>query len=251
MKITWFVWLTLWAALDASAQTVVQKFVALSSGAGTIADLDLAQPTGQGSLLIAMPLLLTPDVKVESVTDNAPGGGNVYKQVPGSTSSCQKQSLDIWYCENCKPGAIELKFHHSGRVRASMNAFIEVSGMALASVLDGMGVHISDGTGTGDGSLLGPKISTSARDLIVARFFSTPSLPESVIPSNWTHTPAFVYGVDLPAGSYQPTLTGAAPSTNFCMSVAAFKLAAPAPIPSALQSQESAEFPPAQWQPLH
>jgi hypothetical protein len=222
--------LMLWAAFGASAQTVVQKFVALSSGAGTVSDLDLAQPTAQGSLLIAMPLLLTPDITVESVTDNAPGGGNVYTRVPESNSSCQKQSLDIWYCENCKAGAIELKFHHSSPVRASMNAFIEVSGAALSSVLDGLGVHVSDGTGASDGSLLGPKISTSAKDFVVARYFSMPVLPGGVTPSNWTHTPAFVYAVDLPAGTYQPTLTGAAPSTNFCMSMAAFKVAEPVPV---------------------
>jgi hypothetical protein len=235
MKITCLMLLVLSTALEVSAQTVVQKFVALSSGAGTVSDLDLAQPTGEGNLLIAMPLLLTPDVKVESVTDNAPGGGNTYKQVPGSISSCQKQSLDIWYCENCKPGAIELKFHHSGRVRTSMNAFIEVSGMALSSVLDGMGAHVIDGAGTSDGLLHGPKISTTAKDFIVARYFSIPSLPQGVTPSSWAHTPAFVYGVDLPAGTYQPTLTGAGPSTNFCMSVAAFKLAEP--LPPSPQSQ--------------
>ena len=235
MTINWLMLLVLSTALDVSAQTVVQKFVALSSGAGSVSDLDLAQPTGEGSLLIAMPLLLTPDVKVESVTDNAPGGGNTYRQVPGSSSSCQKQSLDIWYCENCKPGAIELKFHHSGRVRASMNAFIEVSGMALSSVLDGMGAHVSDAAGTSDGLLHGPKISTTAKDFIVARYFAMPSLPEGVTPSSWTQTPAFVYGVDLPAGAYQPTLTGAPPSTNFCMSMAAFKLAEPIPMSSPSQ----------------
>src|SRR5579864_3973929 len=174
MKVTWLMLLALSTPVYLTAQTVVQKFVALSSGAGTVSDLDLAQPTGEGSLLIAMPLLLTPDVKVESVTDNAPGGGNTYKQVPGSSSSCQKQSLDIWYCENCKPGAIELKFHHSGHVRASMNAFIEVSGITLSSVLDGTGAHVSDGAATSDGLLHGPKISTRAKDFIVARYFSTP-----------------------------------------------------------------------------
>ncbi len=226
-----FALLVIWTAVYAPAQTVVQKFVALSRGSGTTSDLDLAQPTAQGSLLIAMPLLLTPDVKIVSVTDNAPNGGNTYKQVTGASSSCQKQALDIWYCENCAGGAIELKFHHSAPVRASMNAFIEVSGAALSSVLDGMGVHINDGSATNDGSLVGPKISTTSKDFIVARYFATPSLPVGVTPSNWIQTPAFAYGVDLPADTYQPKLTGAPASANFCMSVAAFKVSDPVSTP--------------------
>ena len=78
-----------------------------------------------GSVLIAMPVQLSPDIKVISVTDNAPAGGNTYKQVVGATASCGKKSLEIWYCENCNPEVTELKFHLSGHVRASLNGFFE------------------------------------------------------------------------------------------------------------------------------
>src|ERR1700682_6277863 len=117
--------LLLWGGLQLSAQTIVQQFVAISTG-GEVSDMDLSQPTDKGSVLIAMPVLLSPGVKVLSVTDNAPDGGNTYKQVSGASSSCAKKSLDIWYCENCNPGVTELKFHLSDRVKASINAFLEV-----------------------------------------------------------------------------------------------------------------------------
>ncbi|MGB3579353.1 MAG: hypothetical protein WBA08_24650, partial [Candidatus Sulfotelmatobacter sp.] len=65
--------------VELSAQTVVQQFVAVSAGAGTVSDMDLPKPSGKGSVLIAMPVLLSPGVKVLSVSDNAPDGGNTYK----------------------------------------------------------------------------------------------------------------------------------------------------------------------------
>lgn len=48
---------------------------------------------------------------VVSVTDNAPDGGNTYKQINNASSSCSKRSIDFWYCENCKADVTELKFH--------------------------------------------------------------------------------------------------------------------------------------------
>src|SRR5580658_9348752 len=102
--------LTMLCAARVSAQTVVQQFVAVSRGAGTVSDMDL-QPTVEGSTLIAMPFELTPGIKVLSVTDNAPDGGNTYKEVSGSAASCQGQSLSLWYCEKCNSGVTELKFH--------------------------------------------------------------------------------------------------------------------------------------------
>ena len=71
MKRTLFVFFLLFLrGVEAPAQTVVQQFAAISSGAGTVSDMDLPEPTAKGSALIAMPLLLTPGVKVVSVTDN-------------------------------------------------------------------------------------------------------------------------------------------------------------------------------------
>lgn len=210
-----------------SAQTVLQRFAAVSSGAGTVSDMDLPQPTTKGSVIITMPMLLSPDVKVTSVTDNAPDGGNTYKQVPGTVASCAKQALDIWYCENCNPGATELKFHLSGHVRASLNTFVELSDMALTSVLDGNGAHVSDGTATKDGVELGPKIQTTAKDFVIARYFSAPPLPKAVTPATWTYTTSFVYAVNASAGTYQPTLTGGKAAGNFCIGMAAFKTAPP------------------------
>ncbi len=45
--------------VELSAQTVLQQFVAVSSGAGTVSDMDLPQPTAKGSVLIAMPVQLS------------------------------------------------------------------------------------------------------------------------------------------------------------------------------------------------
>ena len=119
------VFLLFCGGVELSAQTVVQQFVAVSAGAGTASDMDLPKPTGKGSVLIAMPVLLSPGVKVLSVTDNAPDGGNTYKQVPGASSSCAEKSLDIWYCENCNPGVTELKFHLSVTLKVVLMLFLK------------------------------------------------------------------------------------------------------------------------------
>jgi len=218
--------LLLWGGVELSAQTIIHHFTAVSAGAGMKSDMDLPEPTLKGSVLIAMPLELSPDVKVVSVTDNAPDGGNTYKQVPGTSSSCEGKSLDIWYCENCKPGVTELQFHLSGHVRASLNGFLEVSNMAMSSVLDGNGAHVSDGTITTGGLGVGPSITTTAKDFIIARYFAAPPLPTGVTPAAWTYNNSYVYVLNAPAGTHQPTLTGGKAGGSFCMSMAAFKTGA-------------------------
>jgi hypothetical protein len=229
MNKRFLVFLLLCGAVHLSGQTVLQQFTAVSSGAGTVSDMDLPQPTAKGSTLLAMPLQLSPGIKLISVTDNAPDGGNVYKPVPGAASTCEKQALEIWYCENCNPGVTELKFHLSDHVRASLNGFMEVSGLALSSVLEGSGVHVDDGTVTKAGLEVGPSLKTADKDFIIARYFTTPPLPTGVTPEGWTYTTSYVYFLNGPAGTYQPTLTGGKAGNNFCMSMAAFKIAPPAP----------------------
>jgi hypothetical protein len=217
--------LLLCGGVELSAQTIVQEFAAISAGAGTVSDMDLTTPTADGSVLIAMPLLLSPGIKVLSVTDNAPAGGNTYKQVPAANSSCGNQSLDIWYCEKCNPGVTELKFHLSAHIRASINGFLEVSNIALSSPVDGSGVHVSDGTATSGGLEVGPSINTTAKDFIVARYFSSSPGPTGVTPAGWTFKTSYVYLLNAPAGTYQPTLTGGRAGGSFCMGMAAFKAA--------------------------
>jgi hypothetical protein len=218
--------LTALCAVQLPAQTIVQQFSAVSRGTGVVSDMDLA-PTTKGSVLIAMPLELSPGVKVLSVTDNAPDGGNTYKQVPGASSSCGKRTLDIWYCERCNPGVTELKFHLSDHVNASINAFVEVAGLVSPAVVDGSGVHLTDGAATGEGLEAGPSIATTAKDFIVARYFSSAPMPTAVTPEPWSFNSSFVYVVSGASGSYRPTLTGAKAASQFCMSMAAFT-AAPA-----------------------
>jgi hypothetical protein len=241
MKKNLLVFLLLWGGVELSAQTVLQQFASISKEAGMVADIDLPQPTSKGSVLIAMPLLLIPDpavdVKVVSVTDNAPAGGNTYKQVPGSVSSCTKQSVDIWYCENCNPDVTELKFHLSGHVGVTIDAFLEVSGLALSSVIDGRGVHISDGLATSGGLEVAPSITTTARDFIVARYFSTPPLPSGVTPAAWKYTTSFVYLPNGAPGTYQPTLTGGKAASDFCMSMAAFRVASASAVSPPISKQ--------------
>ncbi|MGB8597845.1 MAG: hypothetical protein WCD48_20290 [Candidatus Sulfotelmatobacter sp.] len=220
------VFLLFCGGVELSAQTVVQQFVAVSAGAGTVSDMDLPKPSGKGSVLIAMPVLLSPGVKVLSVSDNAPDGGNTYKQVPGTSSSCAEKSLDIWYCENCNPGVTELKFHLSDHVKGSLNAFLEVSGMALSSVLDGTGAQVSNGTATSGDLEVGPSITTTTKDFIIARYFSTAPLPTGVTPAGWKYSTSYVYFLNAPSGTYQPTLTGGRAAGSFCMGMAAFKTAA-------------------------
>ncbi len=210
-----------------SAQTVVQQFVAISAGTGTVSDMDLAE-TAAGSTIIAMPGQLSPGVKVLSVTDNAPDGPNTYKQVPGASSSCPNSGiLDIWYCEKCNPGVTELKFHLSGHVRASINSFLEVSGLQVSSPLDGTGAQVSSGTASSAGLAPGPSIKTTASDFVVARFFSDIPYPTGVTPASWTFKSSYVYMENAAPGTYQPTLTGGKPAGGFCMSAAAFKIAPP------------------------
>jgi len=217
--------LLLGGAVQLSAQTVVQQFAAVSAGAGTVSDMDLIQPTADGSVLLAMPEQLTPGIKVESVTDNAPDGGNKYQKVTAAASSCANRSIEIWYCEKCKGGVTELKFHLSGHVRASINGFMEVAGVALSDVLDGSGVQVSDATVGKDGQQVGPKITTKATDFVIGRYSST-SRPSAVSLPGWTFKSTYVYGSNLPPGTYQPTLTGGKTGGSFCMSMAAFKAGA-------------------------
>src|SRR6202521_6456580 len=218
--------LLLWGGAELSAQTIVQQFAAISAGSGTVSDMDLSQPTDKGSVLIAMPVLLSPGVKVLSVSDNAPDGGNTYKQVSGASSSCANKFLDIWYCENCNPGVTELKFHLSDHVKGSINAFLEVSNMALSSVVDRSGAHVSDGTATSGGLEVGPSITTTAKDFIIARYFPTAPLPTGVTPAAWTYTTSYVYVLNGPPATYRPTLTGGSAEGRLCMSIAAFQTAA-------------------------
>jgi hypothetical protein len=225
MRGKFLILLLLWGSVRLSAQTIVQQFAAISKGSGVTSDMDL-EATAPGSTLIAMPGQLAPGVKVLSVTDNAPGGGNTYKQVPGASSTCPEGPLDIWYCESCNPGVTELKFHLSGQVRASINSFVEVTNLAPSSLLDGTGVQLSNATATSDGLEVGPSITTRATDFIVARFFSATPYPTGVTPATWTFKPSYVYVLNAPAGTYQPTLTGAKAGESFCMSMAAFKIAA-------------------------
>jgi hypothetical protein len=218
--------LLLCAGIQLSAQTILQQFTALSAGAGQTSDMDLIQATVAGSTLIAMPELLSPGVKVVSISDNAPDGGNVYKQIKNASSSCSNRSVDIWYCENCKPGVTELKFHLSDHVRGSINTFLEVSGLALSSTLDSDGAHINDAPVANDGREVGPKLVTTGTDFVIARRSSTPfpSTISAVTPSEWVYKPTYVYGLNLPAGAHQPTIIGAKSGT-FCLSMAAFKVA--------------------------
>lgn len=229
MKKRLLVLLLLWGGVELSAQTVLQQFVAVSSGAGTVSDMDLPQPTAPGSVLIAMPVQLSPDVKVISVTDNAPAGGNTYKQVVGATASCDKKSLEIWYCENCNPEVTELKFHLSGHVRASLNGFLEVSGLALSSVLDGTGAHVNDGTASSAGAEVGPSMKTTTNDFVITRYLSDAPLPTAVTPADWKYSTSYLYVLNGPAGPYQPTLTGGKAGSEYCMGMAAFKAVAPTP----------------------
>lgn len=226
MKNTLVTCMLLWAAAAAlSAQTITQQFAAISAGAAEVSDMDLPNPTAEGSVLIAMPLQLSPDVKIVSISDNAPDGGNIYKQVPGAASFCTKRALEIWYCEKCKGGVTELKFHLSGHVRASINGFMEVAGLAVPAALDGNGVGLNDGAASSAGAFVGPTLKTKAKDFVIARYFADPPIPTGVTPAVWTYKSSYVYGLNLAPGAYQPTLTGGKAGGSFCMSMAAFKLA--------------------------
>jgi hypothetical protein len=219
----------LWAGTQATAQTIVQEFTAISAASASVSDMDLTQPTVEGDTLIAIPEQLSPGVKVSSVTDNAPDGGNTYKEAAGAASTCAKRSLSIWYCEHCKGGVTELKFHLSGRPAGSLNSFLEVSDLASSSVIDST-AQVSEQADNKDGRQAGPRIVTTAEDFVVARF-PVASQAKGVTPELWTAQPAYVYARNLPAGTYQPTLTGVEPTGSFCMSMAAFKKAAPPPTP--------------------
>src|ERR1035441_638444 len=175
---------------------ILPQYVAISQG-NDVSDMDLKDPTAKGSLLIAMPVQLLAGTKVLSVTDNAPDGGNTYKQIQGAVSSCENKAVDIWYCENCNAGVTELKFHLSGRTKGAINAFMEISDMALSSAVDVSG-HVTDGKATSAGLEAGPSIKTTAKDFIVARYFPTDPIPTGVTPAPWTYTTSYEYMVDAP-----------------------------------------------------
>ncbi len=227
MKMKFLLLVLALAVLPSAAQTIVQQHFAISIRPEPTSDMDLTTPTKEGSMLLAMPAPRTPGVKVESVTDNSHDGGNVYKQVPEAASSCGKtQSLDIWYCENCKGGVTELKYHLAGGARLSVNSFMEVANMQKTSVLDGTGAHVNDGARTADGKEVGPSLTTTATDFIIVKYYSSNPIPTGVTPAPWTYKTTYAYATDLPPGTYQPTLTGGTGTNGeYCMSMAAFKTA--------------------------
>ena len=103
--------------------------------------------------------------------------------------------------------------------------FLKFRSMALSSVVDGSGAHVSDGTATSAGLEAGPSITTTTKDFIIARYFPSIPLPTGVTPAAWTYKTSYVYMQNAPPGTYQPTLTGAEAAGSFCMSMAAFKTA--------------------------
>lgn len=214
----------LWGGVGLAAQTIVQQSTILSQGSAGLSLIELEKPTAKGDVLIAMSTVLSPGNAVLSVTDDAPGGSNVYKKIEGASASCATKPVDIWYCEKCKGGVSEVKFNMSN---ASMivNSFLEVSDLATSAALDGS-AHVSDGTATGAGQEAGGSIKTTARDFIIALYFPTAPRPTGVTPVAWTFNPSYVYVKSGAPGTYQPTLTGAKPSGQYCMGMAAFKAAA-------------------------
>jgi hypothetical protein len=230
MRTKFLVFLLLMGGVELSAQTIVQQFVSLTRAEALQPHIDIL-PTHAGSLIIVMPGPLNSGITVVSVEDNATAGSSTYKQVPGAASSSagMNSALDIWYCENCNAGATEIKINLSAPAKGSMNAFLEVSNMALASSLDGSGVQLSNGTGSSAGLEVGPSITTTAKDFVIARYVSTFPSPTGVTPAPWTYKSTYVYVPNGPPGTYQPTLTGAGPGASFCMSMAAFKVAASVP----------------------
>jgi hypothetical protein len=224
------VFLLLMGGVELSAQTIVQQFVSLTRAEALQPHIDIL-PTHAGSLIIVMPGPLNSGITVVSVEDNATTGSSTYKQVPGAASSStgRNSALDIWYCENCNAGATEIKINLSAPAKGSMNAFLEVSNMALSSALDGGGVNLSNGTGSSAGLEVGPSITSTAKDFVIARYVSTFTSPTGVTPAAWTYKSTYVYMLNGPAGTYQPTLTGASPGASFCMSMAAFKIGTTVP----------------------
>ena len=50
-------------------------------------------------------------------------------------------------------------------------------------------------------------------------------------PAAWAYTTSYVYALNAPSGTHQPTLTGAKPDSNYCISMAAFKIAPAVAVP--------------------
>ena len=101
------------------------------------------------------------------------------------SSSCPNKPIDIWYCENCKPGVTELKFHLSGGVKASINGVVRLSNLPSSSVIDGSSVDLNDGTVSSGGLEVGPQITTTATDCIVARYSYKRPRPWSGRSNSW------------------------------------------------------------------
>lgn len=84
-----------------------------------------------------------------------------------------------------------------------MNVILEVSDLALANVLDGVGTQITDVPVGSDGREVGPKLVTTACDFAIAQYSSTPfpSAVKEVTPATWVYKPTYIYGISLPPGT--------------------------------------------------
>jgi hypothetical protein len=214
------------ASVASSAQTVLQQFTSLSQGSVHRSFIELKQPTRKGSVLIAIPMFVAPNIRVLKVSDDGPEGGSVYHKIEAAAASCANKFVDIWYCENCKAGVTEIKMELSDTAQG-LNSFLEVADLAPSAAIDGPGAHVSDGTATIAGQAPGASITTSAQDFVLAAYFPPAA---GITPASWAFTRSFAYLQSAPPGTYQPTLTGAKPG-NYCMAMAAFKAATTASAP--------------------
>jgi hypothetical protein len=118
---------------------LVQSAAAAATGSGTVFRLN-TQATGGGNLLaVGLSIFeISGAACVVSITDNAPGGGNVYSSAGAFASDSASGGAEIWYAANSRAGAtqmtITLRAGCSGRRPATY--FAEFSGVAAVNPLE-------------------------------------------------------------------------------------------------------------------
>ena len=221
---------TLGASDGWTGQTVAFKSVAgvpllLVQQQGVASTPTTIAPTTVGNLIVvSLALSGTSSGTVTSVTDNAPGGTNIYVQAPNARATDTGGSFvtDIWYCKNCKAGATSVTVNSASSVAAV--AVYEFSGADTNNPFDTAN-HADNQTAgtTGNHTMPNPSLTTNfAKEILVSAIANGGNIID--IENPFANYQAFVGAVQIVTalGTYNATFDSNTSGDVYCAGLAGF-----------------------------
>jgi hypothetical protein len=199
---------------------------ASSSPAAGLSGTITISASGTRNLIIVLPSLFDNTITVTSITDNAPGGSNLYIQVPGAraTDSTGGSSSEIWYCANSKPKATTITVNFSSSVGSGLFMF-EVSNMNSSLPFQEKGII---NNGASSSTPIGAAVTTSNPLDFIANVTAVPNTLTNIHSGNnfifvdQKGGNADSYIITSQKGTYTPQYDQDVSGT-FCSSTASFR----------------------------